>query len=140
MGMNARHSNAWHLSQLGVIRGANVQTVSTSGTYTLRSALGTGAGTMLLRIPTGGTPAHWYDLSIRQSGGYFDSFASTAPIVNGVSIHWDRATPSLTQSLLLDATPGTPNNFSDATLPPGATFTDGSTSITATSVSPGTAV
>src|SRR3954469_16964588 len=107
MGMNARHSNAWHLSQLGVIRGANVQTVSTSGTYTLRSALGTGAGTMLLRIPTGGSPARYYDLSIRESGGVFDNFALTAPIVNGVSIHWDRDSQYQAQSLLLDGTPDT---------------------------------
>jgi hypothetical protein len=138
MGINAYHNNAWHLAQLGVLHSANRKTITGSGTYTIRSAADSGTGTMLLRIPTGGSPARWYDLSIRANSGYFDSFLSNSAILNGVSIHWDRDTPYLQQSLLLDATP-TSGGWINSTLTQGATFSDGSTSITADSVSPGSA-
>jgi hypothetical protein len=135
MGSYAHHNNAWHLQQLGVVGGANVQTATASGTYTLSSSI-SGTGTELLRVPAG--PNYFYDLEIRASGGVFDSFSSTAPVVNGVSIHYDRPTSWITQSQLLDATPGT-STFGDSPLPSGSTFSDGSVSITASSVSAGSA-
>ena len=36
--VGSRHSNAWHLEQLGVLPPSNVQTVTTSGTYSMTSA------------------------------------------------------------------------------------------------------
>ena len=137
MGLYAHHSNAWHLAQLGVVTGAHVKTVSSSGTYTIQAD--GGAGTTLLRVPTGGSTARWYDLSLRQPvGSFWDNFSSSSPIVNGVSLHWDPATSVITQSLLLDGTPGT-SSFSDAALPAGTTFSDGSNTIAVTSVTPGQA-
>jgi hypothetical protein len=139
MGLNPRHSNSWHLQQLGVVRPSEVQTASASGTYTLRSADTRTPGTALLRVPAGGSPARWYDLSIRKSGGVFDSFGLTAPVVNGVSLHYDPSPSTITQSLLLDGTPGSGSGFTDAALPAGGTFSNGSVSITPTAVSAGSA-
>ena len=140
MGNNSQvfHDNAWHLAQLGVIPSSNIQSITSSGTYTIKSALHSGPGTNLLRVPTGGTPARYYDLSIRESGGVFDSLLP-ASITSGVSVHWDPAMGALTQSLLLDGTPDSGAGFSDAALPAGSTFSDGQNSITVDSVSPGEA-
>jgi hypothetical protein len=140
MGLNARHSNAWHLNKLGVLGSANVQTASASGTYTVSSALTRRSGPVLLRVPTGAAgQAYYYDVEVRESGGVFDGYLSTAPVVNGVTIHWDPDTWRVKQSMLLDATPGSGSGFTDSALAPGQTFTDGNVSITATSVANGTA-
>ncbi len=140
MGNNSHvfHSNAWHLAQLGIVPSTGVKTIAASGTYTIKSALNRGPGINLLRVPTGGTPARYYDLSIRESGGVFDSLLPTS-MTSGVSVHWDPATSVVTQSLLLDGTPGTAGNFTDAALPVGSTFSDGQNSITVDSVVPGQA-
>jgi hypothetical protein len=140
MGSSLRHNNAWHLRQIGFMQSGNVQTVSTSGTYTVGSALTSGTGTQLLRVPVAGTsPQRYYDLEQRASGGVFDNFVSTSPAVQGVTIHIDPTTAILTQSLLIDATPGSGAGFADAPLAPGESFTDGSVTISVSSVSGGVA-
>jgi M6 family metalloprotease-like protein len=142
MGSSARHNNAWHLRQIGFLTSSNVATASASGSYTLTSAIARGeAGqTQLLRVPiTGTSPRRYYDLEVRGTGGVFDNFLSTSPAVNGVTIHMDPDPSVITQSELIDATPGSPSGFSDAPLAPGATFSDGSVSITVGSVSGATA-
>jgi hypothetical protein len=142
MGSGMRHNNAWHLRQIGFMGSSNVTTVSSSGTYTLTSAIarGTAGQTQLLRVPiTGTSPQRYYDLEVRSSGGVFDNFLSTSPAVKGVTIHVDRDVSVITQSLLIDATPGSPSGFSDAPLPAGATFTDGTVSIAVSAVGAGTA-
>jgi hypothetical protein len=142
MGSTLRHSNAWHLKQIGFMQAANVQTVSASGTYTITSAMarGTAGQTQLLRIPrTGTSPKKYYDLELRSSGGVFDNFLSTSPAVQGVTIHVDPEPTVIEQSMLIDATPGSGSGFGDAPLAAGRTFTDGTVSVTVSSVSAGTA-
>src|SRR5436305_9655564 len=60
-------------------------------------------------------------------------------MVQGVSIHTDPDPSELTQSLLIDTTPGSPDGFYDAALTPGRTFTDGDISVTTQSVVAGVA-
>jgi hypothetical protein len=139
MGTNARRSHAWHLSRLGVLSGSDVKVASGSGTYTVRSAVTDGAGTALLRVPAGGTPTRYYDVSLRGSGGVFDDFLSSDPIVNGVQLHYNVAGGSPRQSLLLDATPGSSGGFTDSPLAAGRTFSAGDMSITVTSAASGAA-
>jgi hypothetical protein len=69
----------------------------------------------------------------------FDNYFSTDPAVQGVTIHLDPEVTTLTQSLLIDTTPGSSGGFTDAPLTPGRTFTDGVVSITVQSVSGTTA-
>jgi hypothetical protein len=142
MGSSSRHNNAWHLKQIGFMASSNVATVSTSGTYTITSAIarGTAGQTQLLRVPIAGTsPQRYYDLEVRGTGGVFDNFASTSPAVNGVTIHVDPDPSVITQSQLLDATPGSPSGFSDAPLAAGRSFTDGTVTISVSAVSAGAA-
>ncbi|MFL5956512.1 MAG: hypothetical protein ACJ756_03590, partial [Solirubrobacterales bacterium] len=80
-----------------------------------------------------------YDLSLRSASGVFDTFASTDPVVQGVSIHTDPDPSNVTQSLVIDTTPGSHDGFYDAALTPGRTFTDGDISITTESVVGGVA-
>ncbi|MEA2448402.1 MAG: hypothetical protein QOG63_334, partial [Thermoleophilaceae bacterium] len=139
MGLNPRHNSAWHLSRLGVLSGSDVKVVNASGTYTVRSANTDGSGAALLRVPAGGTPARYYDVSLRQAGGVFENYLSNDPVVNGVSVHYDVAGTSRTQSLLLDNTPGSGSGFLDSPLAEGHTFSAGGVSITASAVTPGLA-
>ena len=137
MGGDAWHNNAWHLRQIGFLDAANVQSVTANGTYTINSTA-THGGIQLLRIHRPGTSLY-YDLSLRSAGGVFDTFAPTDPVVQGVSIHTDPDPSTITQSLLVDTTPGSAGGFEDAALTPGRTFADGDISITTVSVVGGVA-
>lgn len=142
MGSNARHNNAWHLDQIGFLANTHVTTVASSGAYPLSSAIarGTAGQTQLLRVPiAGSSPPSYYDLELRSSGGVFDNFLSTNPAVKGVTIHVDPDPSVITQSELIDATPGSPSGFADAPLLPGATFSDGTVSLSVRDVSGGNA-
>jgi hypothetical protein len=137
MGDDAWHNNAWHLRQIGFLDASNVQTVTANGSYTVNSTA-TQGGIQLLRIRRPGTSLY-YDLSLRSSSGVFDTFASTDPVVQGVSVHLDPDPSVIKQSLLIDTTPGSSGGFYDAALTPGHTFTDGDISITTESVVAGVA-
>ncbi|HEX5608871.1 MAG TPA: Ig-like domain-containing protein [Solirubrobacterales bacterium] len=132
-----RHNNSWYLDKLGILSPENVQTVTTSGTYALHSALNPTAETTSLRVPRqlgpGGAVLSWYDLEIRQTGGVFEDVADTT--TTGVSI---RMPDDLGASELLDANPST-TGFGDAPLKPGQTFDAGPVQITTISAGAGQA-
>jgi Bacterial Ig domain/Gametolysin peptidase M11 len=115
-----RHNNSLNLDNLGILLPENVQTVTTSGTYPLRSALTSTTETTALRVPRQlgptGTPLSWYDLEIREAGGVFENVTDTT--TTGVSI---RMPNDFGGTELLDANPSTPG-FGDAPLKPGQTF------------------
>jgi chitodextrinase len=130
---STRHHVNWHRAQLGWF--GDVQTVTTSGSYTLAAAELTGTP-RLLRVSRGdGT---YLNLEYRRPWGTFDNFASTDPVVNGVSIRIAPGTSSLVQSKLVDATPST-TSFSDAALAAGRTVVDPLTGVSITTVSVGVA-
>jgi Gametolysin peptidase M11/Bacterial Ig domain len=121
-----RHNNGWGLDKLGLFAPENVQTVTTSGIYALRSALTPTSEPTVLRIPraraaTSNNITSWYYLEIRQTGGIFENVSDAS--TTGVSI---RATAELNspETLLLDANPAT-SGFGDAPLKVGQTFDGG---------------
>ena len=138
MGLSARHSGAWHLNKLGVLGSSNMQVANASGTYTISSALSRRAGPVLLRVPASSSSSYYYDVEIREDGSIFDSWDATSPVVNGVTLHWNPSSSRIEQTMLLDATPGV-GGFTDSSLRPGQTFSDGSVSITATAAVNGSA-
>jgi hypothetical protein len=142
-GYLARHSSAWHLQQLGFLAGSHVQTVAQSGTYTVQTALVQGLPTQLVRIPrtrwANGAVKDYYYLDLRSSGGIFDNFSATDPAVTGVAIRIAPDPSVLTQSWLIDTTPGSPGGFADAPLSAGRTFDDGTIAISNRAVAGGTA-
>lgn len=117
--------HAWHRVQMGFMGTAERRDVTASGLYTLGAANFATSAPKSLRINRTGSTAtrRWFELEFRQPGTLFDGFASTAPVVNGVSIRLVADDSRRIQSWLLDATPST-TSFADAALAVGQTFTD----------------
>ncbi len=138
----SRHSHAWNLQRLGVLQPENVQTVSTSGTYSMTSnPIAPVTGPTTLRIPrtrnSSGVVEDWYYLEIRKPGGVFDNFGANDFVVKGVSIRVDDDPSRTTRSRLVDTHPG--GTIYDAALQPGETFSDGTISVTTVSAGSGAA-
>jgi hypothetical protein len=137
----SRHSHGWHLQQLGFLAPSNVQTVTATGTYQLRSALAPTTDTTALRIPrmraSDGSVLDWYYLEVREAGGVFESFAGAFDAAtSGVSVRIVDDPSQTTISRLLDMTPGTATVV-DSALAVGNTFTDGNVEVTTTAAGGG---
>ena len=128
----SRHSNGWHLEQLGVMPASNVQTVTTNGDYSMSAATSTAPYMpTTLRVPsryaTTGGVEDWYYVEIRKWGGAFENFLASDPVSNGVSIRLVDDPANMTQSRLIDVHPA--NGITESSLRPGETFSDGRISI-----------
>jgi len=129
-----RHENNYHLAQLGFFGAADKQDVTTSGTYQLGVADLSGSTPKIIRLARAGAGTYFY-LEYRQPfGSYFDNFGSSDPAVTGVTIRLGYDYSNLSQSQLLDTTPGT-SSFSDASLGAGRTVSDPTANVTFTTVS-----
>jgi hypothetical protein len=138
----SRHSNGWHLQQLGLLQPSNVQTVTTSGTYSITSALEQTTEPTTLRIPRSytstGAVQDWYYVEIREAGGPFETFAgSLSSALTGVGIRVVDQPTQLTQSRLIDTDAG--GTIADGPLESGKTFSDGRISVTTLSAGAGSA-
>src|SRR3954469_24365118 len=140
MGTSTKHHAGWHLQQLGYMQPSNVQSVTTSGTYTLNTTAIQSSGVQLLKIPRtpAASPAEYYYLDVRSPGGVFDNFVVNDPAVKGVTIRIGNGPTTRLQSKLIDTTPGT-SSYLDAPLQPGQTFSDGTVSVTTVAVAGGVA-
>jgi hypothetical protein len=132
-----RHLSALNKARAGWLADANVATVNTSGTYTLTPLERVSNGVQSLRIPLGvvdGVAVYYY-LDFRQAFGTWDNYGATSSTVNGVQIRLGSDYGDFADdTVLLDATPASPS-FDDASLPVGATFSDGDITITTSSAS-----
>jgi hypothetical protein len=145
MGSTTRRMAGWHLQQLGYTQPSNVRPVTSSGTYTIRTTLTQTSEAQILKIPRASSrwrPEYYY-VDLRASGGVFDNFGLTSPIVNGVTIRIGNEPNVLRQSKLIDTTPDSYSNtlsdFQDAPLAVGRTFHDGAVGITTRSIAGGVA-
>ena len=131
---SGRHVNNVQKAGRSWLDSAGTQTVTETGSYLLAPAEGVrGSLPQLIRVPR--SDGSWLNLEFRQPfGEYFDTFQSTEPVVNGVSLRW--TAPTGWSPRLLDATPETAT-FRDAPLLVGQTFEDsaGGISLTTTEVS-----
>jgi hypothetical protein len=122
------HHNNWHRAQLGWLP---VQTVTTSGTYTLAPAE-LSNGTRLLRVARGdGT---YLNLEFRQPTQPFETFSGSSAVANGVSVRIAPDVTSIVQSRLIDATPGT-SSYVDSALAAGNSLVDPLTGVRISTVS-----
>jgi M6 family metalloprotease-like protein len=128
-----RHMNAWHKLQLGVLPSSNVQTVTSSGTYTVAPMEPTAATVQLLKVPRGSSGTSLW-LDFRQRYGSFDNYSATSNVVTGVLVHLGPDTSQVVQSQLLDMTPAT-SAWTDSALVAGMTFVDQQYGITLTTSS-----
>lgn len=135
-----RHNSGWNLAKLGVLDPGNVEAVTESGTYAIRSALNKTTEPTVLRIARKRSPSKfvtsWYDLEIRQAGGVFESGSDAS--MTGVSIRATAAEGASPETLLLDANPSTAT-FADAPLQPGEVFDGGRVQIKTLSAGAGKA-
>jgi hypothetical protein len=122
----ARHNNGWNLAKLGILTPENVETIESSGTYSMHSALHPTAEPTVLRIPhertIDGDVTSWYYLEVREKGGVFENVMD--PSMTGVSIRIAPNPSFSPETLLLDANPAT-TTFEDAPLGAGRTFDAG---------------
>jgi chitodextrinase len=131
---STRHADNFHLAQYGYFTSADTQDVTTGGQYQLGVVDQSASTPKVLRVARTGTSTYLY-LEYRQPyGTYFDNFGSSDPAVTGVTVRLGNAYSSLTQSQLLDTTPGT-SGFSDAPLAVGRSVTDPTSNVTLTTVS-----
>ena len=138
--LGMRHNSAWNLLVLGILGlNDNVDSVGSSGTYTLRAALSPSPAPQVLRIarPVNkpGAPVNWYYLEVRERGGIFEDFSDDS--MTGVSIRVLGAS-STAETVLIDSTPST-SSFYDAPFQVGHTFSDGNVHVTVLSAGGGTA-
>jgi hypothetical protein len=140
MGSSGKRMAGWHLQQLGYMQPANVQTVTSSGTYTVRTTATQSGDVQLLKIPRTptGWPAEYYYVDLRAPNGVFDTFGLGDPAVNGVTLRIGHDPTTRLQSKLIDTVPST-SSYLDAPLTAGRTFSDGNLSITTVSVASGEA-
>jgi hypothetical protein len=122
MGASDNLAHAWHRLQLRAMSTDLVQTISSAGSYTVRPLYGTD-GPRLLRVPRPADSVNPYlYIDFRQASGTFDTWSSSAAIVNGVTLRLGPDT-TVRQSQLIDAVPAT-STFADAPLLVGGSVFD----------------
>lgn len=134
------HHTNFSAGNFGWLQAANTVTATASGDFTLRPAeFNNPTGLQVLRVLRASNS--YLTLEFRQPYPQFDNFATSAPVVNGVSVRIAPGYATRTQSQLVDATPGTAS-FADAPIPVGGTIVDpvSNVSITTLSVSASGAV
>lgn len=135
-----RHSSGWNLNQLGVLAPENVQTVETSGTYTLRSALNPTSQPTVLLIPrtrgANNIVTSYYFLEVRESGGVFENVFDAS--TGGVSIRTVSTVTASAPTTLIDGNPST-GTFIDAPLAAGQAYLGDSMQVTTLSAGGGSA-
>lgn len=130
MGSGYRHLSAYHKEKLGFLEAANVQTVTTNGSFELAPLEQKATGVQVIKYAIPGTSDLYY-VEYRQPFG-FDSFRTTDPVANGVLIRRiSIPTRGVLQTKLLDNAPST-TSFTDAPLLVGKTFTDAAANVSFT--------
>ncbi len=131
----APHFNAAHKYQVGFLSPSAIQTVTTSGTYTLHMTEAPSTGLQALRIPKNSIESYY--VGYRQNVGFDANLP--AGITRGAEIViWDDNNPWTSdfsqKTLKIDTSPNPDGtnligDFVDASLSDGATFTDGKVTI-----------
>ncbi|MEK0449172.1 MAG: hypothetical protein RL088_1440 [Verrucomicrobiota bacterium] len=112
--------NACHKNLLGWIPDAQIHTVRTGGTYRIYQMDQPRQDPALryaIKIRKDSDRDYWVDLRQR-------SFSSNRWVAGGVFLHWSPWVPSAGGSHLLDTTPGSPDDKTDAPIVIGRTFSD----------------
>jgi hypothetical protein len=148
MGTGRNQMHSYHKVILGAFAGSNMQTVTTSGTYTIAPLEPNSSAVQMIKIPRAKSGTTIYDnyyLDYRQAIGLFDANL-VPPETTGVSIHIECNSPyvncplniyssaTTNKSLLIDNSPGD-GNFYNSALQVGQTFTDSAYGISVTTLS-----
>lgn len=122
------HFNTWFKNRVDWLTTSNVQSVASSGTYRIYAQDTTaGSGMRAIKIVKDGTKNYWVE--------YRQKITGNSNLTNGALVHWGYNTN--TGSHLLDMTPATSGNATDAPLQLNQTFTDASAGISIKPVATG---
>jgi hypothetical protein len=125
------HTN-YSRGNFGWLEATNTLTVTTTGDYALEATETPGTNVVrALRMAR--TSSSYLMLELRGPSDPFDTFATTAPAVTGVSVRITSGYSVRTQSQLVDANPST-TSFLDAPLSAGQTLVDPVSRISITTV------
>jgi len=124
---NLGHYPAPHKVWLSWLGGTSVQTVESSGTYTVQPIEVSPAGLQALKVRRGTGNNAWLWIEYRQPIGIYDSAIGSQPF-SGALIHYEDSTTG-THTHLLDFTPET-SSWSDPALTAGKSWTDPYSNVT----------
>jgi M6 family metalloprotease-like protein len=114
---NLGHYAAPHKQQIGWFSASNVQTVESNGSFSIQPFENITGGVQALKVRRGTGNNAWLWLEFRQAIGQYDSTLNSQVRSGALIHHSDASTGTYTH--LLDFTPATGNNFSDAAKLPG---------------------
>jgi uncharacterized protein (TIGR03437 family) len=118
------HYGAPHKYKLGWLDPSSVTNVETDGSFTLQP-FENPTGTHTLRIQRGAGSTQWLWLEYRRPTGYDATLSSIgAEEFAGALIHLEDPAEEPNHTYLLDFTPNTPHDFSDAALAAGQVWSD----------------
>jgi hypothetical protein len=118
---------------LGWLRAGNTLDVTASGDYLLKPIeLDDASAVQSLRIQR--TTSSYFTLEFRQPASIFDTFSASASGVTGITVRITPGYGTISQSQLVDTTPGSSMSFFDAPLAVGRTLVDPLTGISITDV------
>ncbi|MBI3934167.1 MAG: hypothetical protein HY316_05715, partial [Acidobacteria bacterium] len=114
---NLGHYAAPHKQQIGWFSAGNVQTVESNGSFSIQPFENITGGLQALKVRRGTGNNAWLWLEFRQAIGLYDSTLNSQVRSGALVHHSDASTGTYTH--LIDFTPNTGNNFSDAAKLPG---------------------
>ncbi|MEO8025437.1 MAG: BACON domain-containing carbohydrate-binding protein [Bryobacteraceae bacterium] len=119
------HYAAPHKVQLGWLQtGTDVPQVQSAGTYTLAPFENT-SGIRALKVSRGGPLNQWIWVQFRQNNGLDGTYTGGwTHAWDGITMYLDDPLHWYGYSLMLDATPATSGDFSDAPINPGLSWQD----------------
>jgi M6 family metalloprotease-like protein len=122
----AGHFNAQEKLAMGWLNSQNVQTVQTSGTYTLNPIEVASSGLQAIKVGRGAGSSQWLWLDYRQKLGSYERFPPVNQPYAGPLVHFDDGTSDspLHTFLLNFGAAQDPNDFGNASMLPGQTWTD----------------
>ncbi|MEK6821140.1 MAG: hypothetical protein AABY11_01945, partial [archaeon] len=140
MGHGVYHFNAPHKEYLEWLNSDSIETVTTSGIYTIEPIESISSGKKSLKVPKEfdefGNALKWYYLEYRQPLGFDSTILSDPAVsptaVDGVLVHFNPETTLSNTTLLLDMTVS--DAWTDVALTTGTTYTDSSSCVSFTPI------
>jgi len=127
------HMTAYDKALVGFLTGSSIKQVTASGTYSLSAQEFSTPAPQLIEIPAGAGYSYYLEYR-RPYGRYFDNFAGSSTVVNGVSVRYGPSGVTSRRytgynAMLLDMHPTTTLGLANSALTTGQQYVDNGTGI-----------